>query len=371
MTLSGRRVLAVSRKELLHILYDARTLFILFLMPVVQLVMFGYAMDMEIQRVDLAVIDLARSTASRHLIQHFEGSPFFRPFPFDGAPGDLDRLFRERRGKAALLVRRDFDRRLERHPETAVQVIVDASDANAATLIRTYCLTVLADFSARRGRDVPWPVEARPTFLFNPDLKSATFFVPGIVAMILVMISAMLTSITIAREKETGTMEQILVSPIRPAEIVAGKVLPYVGLAFLDAALILGLGMLIFKIPFRGSLLLLVALTGLYILAALSLGLLISTRARSQQVAMMAALTATLLPTIMLSGLVFPIASMPRLLQLLTYIVPARYYLLIVRGIMLKGSGLQHLVQPTLALGLLTLVWLAVSVRRLRMTLEG
>jgi ABC-2 type transport system permease protein len=253
---------------------------------------------------------------------------------------------------------------------TPVQFVVDASDANAATLIRNYCLAVLADFNAARGQATPSALDVRPTFLFNPDLKSATFFAPGIVAMILVMISAMLTSITIAREKETGTMEQILVSPVRPIEIVAGKVLPYVGLAFLDGALILGLGMLIFGVPFRGSVALLVGLTGLYILAALSLGLLISTRSRTQQVALMAAQTATLLPTIMLSGLVFPIASMPRILQALTYIVPARYYLLMIRGIMLKGSTFGHLMVPSLALGALTIVWLAVSIRRFRMTLE-
>lgn len=361
---------AIARKEFLHILYDFRTLFILFLMPVVQLVMFGYALNMEIQEVHLAVADQSNSPASRQLVAQFRGSTFFRLLPCAGGAAEAEALFATRRARAALIIPADFARRLERDSETLVQVLVDAADANAATLIRNYCEQVLLEYDQGRGGRLPIPFELRPAILFNPDLRSSFFFVPGVMAMILVMISALLTSVAITREKESGTLEQLLVSPVRPWEIVLGKVLPYIVLAFLDAALILGVALLLFAVPFQGSLPLLVGLTILYVLTALSLGLLISTQARTQQVAMMAALTATLLPTVMLSGLIFPIASMPRPLQYVSMLVPARYFLLIVRGVLLKGSSLAQLLPPTLALGAMTLVLLAVAIRRFSAKLE-
>jgi ABC-2 type transport system permease protein len=370
MSGAGWRVGAIARKEFLHILYDFRTLFILFLMPVVQLVMFGYALNMEIRQVELAVADQSNSPASRRLVARFRGSAFFRLLPGAGGAEELQTLFATGQARAALIIPADFERKLEREPETAVQVLVDASDANAATLIRNYCEQVLLEYDQGRGARPPIPFEMRPAILFNPDLRSSFFFVPGVMAMILVMISALLTSVAITREKESGTLEQLLVSPVRPWEIVLGKVLPYILLAFLDAALILGVALLLFAVPFRGSLPLLVGLTTLYVLTALSLGLLISTRARTQQVAMMAALTATLLPTVMLSGLIFPIASMPRALQYVSMLIPARYFLLIVRGVLLKGSGLEQLLAPTLALGAMTLVLLTVAIRRFSARLE-
>ena len=370
MSGSRRRVGAIARKEFLHIIYDYRTLFILFLMPMVQLVMFGYALNMEIPRVDLAVADQSGSPASQKLVAQFRGSTFFRLLPCAGGVAEVEALFATRQARAALIIPADFDRRLAREPEAPVQLLVDAGDANAATLIRSYCEQVLVEYDQRRGARAPMPFEMRPAILFNPDLRSSFFFVPGVMAMILVMISALLTSVAIAREKESGTLEQLLVSPVRPWEIVVGKVLPYIALAFLDAALILGVALLLFGVPFRGSLPLLVGLTTLYVLTALSLGLLISTRARTQQVAMMAALTATLLPTVMLSGLIFPIASMPLPLQYVSMLIPARYFLLIVRGVLLKGSSLAQLLAPTLALGAMTLVLLAVAIRRFSAKLE-
>jgi ABC-2 type transport system permease protein len=370
MSGARRRVGAIARKEFLHILYDFRTLFILFLMPVVQLVMFGYALNMEIQEVDLAVADQSDTPASRQLVARFRGSAFFRLIPCEGGAAQAEVLFATHQARAALIIPMDFERRLARDPETPVQLLVDAADANAATLIRNYCEQVLLEYDQGRGARPPLPFEARPAILFNPDLRSSYFFVPGVMAMILVMISALLTSVAITREKESGTLEQLLVSPVRPWEIVLGKVLPYILLAFLDAALILGVALLLFAVPFRGSLPLLLGLTVLYVLTALSLGLLISTRARTQQVAMMAALTATLLPTIMLSGLIFPIASMPRPLQLISHLIPARYFLLIVRGVLLKGSSLAQLLPSALALGAMTLVLLTVAIRRFSAKLE-
>jgi ABC-2 type transport system permease protein len=364
------RILAIARKEFFHIIYDFRTLIIIFMMPVIQLIIFGYALNMEIQRVDMAVIDFSRSTESRHLVEAFSGNRFFRPYYYQGALSGLDDLFKSRRARAAIVIPHDFETRLRTGAGSPVQLLVDASDANAAAFVNMYCTQVLLDYNEARGLKAFIPFELHTAILFNPNLKSSYFFVPGIIAMILVMISCLLTSITITREKETGTMEQILVSPVRPHEIILGKVLPYVALAFADAAVVVFMGLVVFRVPFKGSFLLLVALTTLYIITALSLGLTISTRVRTQQVAMMFAQVATVLPTIMLSGLVFPIASMPKLLQYVTYIIPARYYLLIVRGIFLKGSQLTQLLEPTLFLALMALVLLITSVRRFSMNLE-
>jgi ABC-2 type transport system permease protein len=282
----------------------------------------------------------------------------------------VDALFKSRRARAVMIIPADFDRRLSVDTYVPVQFLFDASDANAATVVRNYCLQILMSYNDSRGVKVSLPFDLRSTVLFNPGLQSSYFFVPGIIAMILVMISALLTSVTISREKETGTMEQILVSPVRPYEIVVGKVFPYVGLAFLSGGSTLFLGFALFHVPFRGNPLVLVGLTSLYVLCGVSLGLMISTVVRTQQVAMIAANFSTMLPTMLLSGLVFHLASIPRALQILSYLVPARYYLLIVRGIILKGSGLQALVYPTLSLALLSLVMLAISVRRFSMTLE-
>ncbi len=370
MKILRSRILAIARKEFFHIIYDVRTLMILFLMPVAQLLIFGYALNMEIQRVDLAVIDDAQSTESRHLMEQFRGSTFFHPFHYEGTISQLEDLFKLRRARAAMIIPADFDRQLRTGATAPVQFLIDASDANAATLIKNYCNQVIADYNAGRGARIPLPFDLRSTILFNPDLKSSYFFVPGLIAMILIMISALLTSITIAREKETGTMEQILVSPVRPYQIIIGKVLPYMVLAFLDAALILLIGLIVFHVPFRGSAILLLLLMTMYLFTALSLGLMISTWARTQQVAMMAAQIVTLLPTMMLSGLIFPIASMPKALQAVTYLVPARYFLLIVRGIMLKGSEFHQLLRPTLFLTFTALVLLTISVRKFSMTLE-
>ncbi|KPJ59296.1 MAG: hypothetical protein AMJ46_11665 [Latescibacteria bacterium DG_63] len=370
MRTNRSRVVSIAHKEFFHIFRDFRTLIIVLLMPVVQLIMFGYAFNLEIQRVDMAVIDFSRSTASRDLFEKFAGSKFFHPFYYDGSLSELDGLFKSRVARVAMIVPQDLERQLLYKSQVGLQFVVDASDANAATLIKNYCNQVLIAYNESRGVEFPVPFDVRSSILFNPDLKSSYFFVPGVIAMILVMISALLTSIAIAREKEMGTMEQILVSPVLPYEIVLGKVLPYIALAFADAAIVLFIGFVVFRVPFMGSIVLLVALTTLYIITALSLGLMISTGARTQQVAMMLALTVTLLPTILLSGLVFPIASMPRLLQYLTYLVPARYYLLIVRGILLKGSVLGELLMSTLSLVVMSLVLLFVSVRRFSMNLE-
>ena len=339
-------------------------------MPVFQLIMFGYALNTEIQNVDLAVIDYSNSKASQELVQQFSGSPFFNVFAYEGQFNKLEELFRSREARAVLIIDQDFARKLQTQPATAVQVLIDAVDPNAAHMIRNYSTQVIQRFNETNNLEMRNAFKLETRIWFNPDLRSAYFFVPGLLALLLIMICALLTSITITREKEMGTMEQILVSPVKPQEIIIGKVIPYVFISFLIGAMILGIGMFLFDVPMAGSFTLLIGLSFFYILTALSLGIMISTITDTQQVAMMIALIATLMPTVILSGFIFPIASMPLPLQYLSNIIPAKWYLKIVRGIILKGNTLEQLIQPTLVLLGMSLILLANARRKFKANLE-
>ncbi len=366
-----RRMAAFARKEFLHILHDPRSLVILFVLPTIQLIMFGYALNLEIQKVTLAVADLDNTPESRALVEHFRGSRIFTVIQGSVDEKAIHKLFLRRQARATLLIQKGFARTYRSQPVTRVQVVVDATDPNAATLIQNYINEIILQFNREAGAYLPPPFRIAPTIWFNPELKSSYFFVPGLLALLLIMISALLTSITVTREKETGTMEQILVSPVQPLEIIAGKLSPYVLLAFLDAGLILLIGVGIFKVPFVGNPLLLIAYSLLYVITGLSLGLLFSTIAPTQQVAMMMALTATLLPTIMLSGFIFPIPSMPRVLQWISHLIPARYFLPMVRGVMLKGNTADQLIMPTVVLVLMAVLLLALARGKFKTDLEA
>lgn len=353
-------------KEVNHIFRDTRTLVIVFLMPVMQLIIFGYAMNMELSSIRLGCYDYSHSKSSRAFVQSFSATESF-DVSYHHATQEINTRFFERSLDALIIIPHDFETELSRNKSSTIQLIIDASDPNAATLIRNYAQGVIIKYSHSESFS---PIQIKPSILYNPDLKSAYFFVPGLIAMILVMISALLTSIAITREKELGTMEQILVSPIKAHEIMIGKVLPYIALALLDALFILGVGMLLFQVPFSGNFLVFLFYTLLYVIMALSLGLMISTIAKSQQAAMMFAITLTMLPTMMLSGFIFPIASMPKLLQMLTWLVPAKYYLQIIRGIMLKGNSLAQLFAPGMALLIMTTLMFSIAIKRFSMRLK-
>lgn len=366
-----KRTIAIAKKEFLHIIHDPRSLMIIFAMPVIQLILFGYALNMEVKNIDLAVIDYNKSKISRELVRQFEGNDFFIPFYYNGKPSEVEELFLIREARAVLIIGYDFNSNFEKQVQTPVQLLYDASDPNAATLIYNYCSQVITKFNSQHGGVSPIPFRVEPRIWYNPDMKSTYFFVPGLVALILVMISTLLTSITLTREKETGTLEQILVSPVKPMEIIVGKVLPYIGMAFLDGMLILTIGILIFNVPFAGSYILLMLLATLYIIVALSLGLMISATVKTQQVAMMLAISITLLPTVMLSGFIFPIESMPEVLQYLTYIIPAKYFLIIIRGIMLKGNTILNLAAQGVFLFIMAAVLLRRALQKFSLNLEN
>ncbi len=358
---SLKRVRAVAMKEMQHILRDPRTLTILVLMPLLQLIIFGYALNMELRQVPIVIVDKAMNPESRRVTESFDNTRYFSQKQVPGAELDPEAVLRSSQAQAVLIIDKDFGR-----TERKLLLLVDASDPNNAQLIQAYAQGIVQSLASTASA----PIRLIPLVMFNPDLKSAYFFVPGLIAMILVMICALLTSISITREKELGTLEQILVSPVSAIEILLGKILPYIFLALLDGFLILMVGMLLFHVPFLGNALIFLAFTFLYVVTALCLGLLISTVAKTQQAAMMMAMAATLLPTLMLSGFMFPIASMPLILQKLTYIVPAKYFLQIIRGIMLKGNGISELWSAGLSLAGMSFFILVLAVKRFSLRLK-
>jgi ABC-2 type transport system permease protein len=363
------RTRVVARKELAHILRDPQTLAIVLLMPVIMMFLYGYALNADIRDARVEVEAPPGSAAGRELTARLDASPFFAARE---APPSIDPLSRFRAGEAAAIVRLppDVDAGLRRPGGAEVQILVDGSDPSTGNQVRNATeAAVRAILLDRAGIDPPAPIDVRARVLYNPEQRSALFFVPGLMAVILLMISALLTSIAIVREKETGTLGQLLITPLRPREIVAGKLLPYVALACLDGLLILGVGGVVFGVRVAGSSWLLAGASFVYLLTALGIGLLISTLANRQHHAMLMALGATMMPTIILSGFIFPVSSMPLPLRVLAHIVPATYYLEIVRGVILKGVGLAELWRPLAALAAEGALLFALSVNRFKVKL--
>lgn len=366
----NRIFLSIVGKEFRHIMRDPQTLAIIIAMPVLMLLLYGYAITLEMRQITIALVDHSRSPESRALLERIHASDFFEVTAVDVQETQFEKLFQERRAHCILVVPHDFARSLVRSTETAVQLLIDASDPNAANYIKKYLMQIAAGYNAARNPSLTTPLSLEPRLLYNPDLRSEYFFVPGLIAVIILLISALLTSIAIVREKELGTMEQILVSPAHPLQIILGKVVPFVALGFLDSVLVLLVGHLWFGVPIRGSVAFLGAVLILYIFTGLSFGLLISTVANTQRLAMMATLLATILPTIMLSGFIFPIPSMPVVIQYVSRIVPATHFLRVIRGIMLKGSGVHDLAAPIAYLLVLSIVLISISIRKFSTRLE-
>lgn len=368
--MSGVRLMAI--KELRHIRRDPRSLFVAIMLPLLMTMLYGYAVNLDIKNIKLAVLDQDHSRASRELAGSFYHTEYFVPAL---APPDLmdpEQLLKRGDANAVLVIPPGFSEALTTWEQFQLGMLIDGADANVSAAVSNYANAVVTGFVLKHlplGAQAPG-VDLSVQVLYNPDLKSSHFFVPGLIAIILMMISALLTSVTVAREKETGTMEQLLTAPVTPKQIIIGKVIPYVGLALLDGMLVLLLALFHFGVPFNGSILLLFFFGVIYVIAALSLGVLISTLVKTQQVAMMASLTVTMLPSVMLSGFIFEIKNMPEILQYLTLLVPARFFLMIIRGIMLKGAGLDTLWPQALALVILTLVMLGVAVKKFKLKLD-
>jgi ABC-2 type transport system permease protein len=360
------RLKFIARKEIYHIRRDVRSLTIVLAMPIIMTLLYGYAINMDIENVVVAVQDFDKTTESRQLTEHIYHSTYFSPPAKEVDLSDPDRSFRSGETHAILVIKPGFSAALHRDESFVLGLIIDGSDNNVAAAVQNYSNLLLYEFLTQRippGVTLP-ENRISPRVLYNPDMKSSHFLVPALVAIILLMISALLTSVTIAREKETGTMEQLLTAPVKPIEIVAGKVLPYVVIALLDGVLVLLFARLVFGVPFVGSRLLLLGFGLIYICTALSIGILISSLVKTQQVAMMMAVVTTMLPSVMLSGFIFAIKNIPLSLQLLSYIIPARYFVTIIRGIMLKGAGLEVLAVQGGFLVLLMVIMILVASRK-------
>lgn len=366
----NRILLSIIIKEFRHIFRDYQTLIIILAMPVLMLLLFGYAVTLEMRQIETVIVDQSHTPQSRAFADYISSTTFFKIIDRDVPEKEFERILQERKARCILVIPYDFARSLQNNPETKVQLLVDASDPNAANYIRNYLIQISAKFNFRINPHLKMPFSIEPRILYNPDLKSYYFFVPGLVAVIILLISALLTSITIVREKEAGTMEQILVSPVHPLQIIVGKSIPYTVIGFIDSILILLIGHYLFEVPLIGSLWLLSFSLILYILTGLSFGLLVSTITDSQQVAMMATLLTTILPTIMMSGFIFPVDSMPVLFQWISKVIPATHFLTIIRGILLKGNTFLDLSTQLGYLGLITTFLLALCIRKFRTTLE-
>lgn len=366
------RIIAIIQKEFLHIIRDPRSLVIVFLMPIMMVLLYGYAITFDIKEIQLGILDEDRTPASRELVQRLTSSDYFKITAELKSRYEIEAGMLNRHFMAALVIPIDYAKMLKTNQQTQVQLIVDGANSNTATVAINYFKSFLLSYSLESNSQIlRSPLELQPRIWFNPDMKSAHFIVPGLVAVIMMLICTLLTSITITRERETGTMEQILVSPIRPYEIIFGKIAPYVILALMDAIVIVICAKLIFDVPFRGNPWLLLLFCLFYVYSALSLGVFISARVKTQQVAMMLAMLTTTLPAVMLSGFIFPILSLPTVLQMLSYLVPATYFLTIIRGIMLKGIGFGYFYLPAIFLLVSGTLLLLASVNRFKTNLEG
>lgn len=366
------RFLAFVRKEFYHIGRDRRTLLILFGMPVVQILLFGYAITNEIRNARIAFLDLSQDRETHLIKDKILASDYFQHAEDLSAVQQVEEIFRDGKTKMVVIFEPGFGEKLTREGSADVQLIADATDPNTANTLVGYVQAIIGDYTAdlNRGAEIPSLVNVASRLWYNPELKGVYYFVPGLIAILLMLVSAMMTSISIAREKELGTMEVLLASPMQPAQIILAKVVPYLLLSLVDALVILTMGKFVFGVPIAGSFILLLFETILFIVLALSLGILISTVAETQQNALLLSLMALMLPTILLSGFIFPIENMPWILQLLSNAIPARWFITIVKSIMLKGSGLGELWKETLIIGGFILFFILVSIRKFKVRLE-
>jgi ABC-2 type transport system permease protein len=370
-----RKTMAVAVKELRQILRDRRSLLILLFVPAFFLLLYGYALNFDIRNVRLAVQDQDRSVKSRELVSSFVNSGYFSLVGYVDSPTELDRLVDLGQARAILSIPAGFDRDLALGQPVVVQVIIDGDNANTASTVMGYARTLIGQYNSAQmealmtapGSRLPVPVIGiEPRIWYNPQLRSTLFLVPGLIAYISMITAVVSTALSVVREKERGTMEQVRMAPLSPLPFIVGKTIPYLVISFVSAILVILSAMLLFELPMRGSWLLLCGAIALFLIGAQAQGLLISTIADTQQVAFQLALLSSLLPTMILSGFIFPISSMPIVVQWITHIVPAKYFLVALRSIVLKGADITAFWQDMAALAIFATVALGLASLRLR-----
>ncbi len=368
-----KRFLGFVKKEFLHIFRDYRTMIILFGIPAAQILLFGFVVRTDLENARIAFLDLSRDEVTLKLSDKICSSGFFSRGEYLTSYKDVDQVLRGSRIKAVVIFEEDFNTKLTGEGKAAISIITDGSEPNMATLTTNYITAIINDFNrdlAGTAADGVLLVQPEVSMFYNPSLKSQFMFVPGVITLIMILICALMTSITITREKEFGTMEVLLVSPLKPIQIILGKVLPYFILSFIDVILILLLSWLVFGLPVKGSLALLLAESMLYILMSLSLGILISTVARTMQQAIFISLVGMMLPTILLSGFIFPIENMPKVYGWISSILPPRYFIVIIKNIMIKGTGFLYVWRETLILVMFTFAFIGLAIRNFKIRLQ-
>ena len=366
-----KQFFAFVKKEFYHIWRDKRTMFILLGMPVVQIVIFGFALTNEVKNAKIAILDNSKDANSSSLSAQLNASRYFDIEKNLTNYNQVEEEFKKGKIKLAIVFPQHFGEDLQHFNKAQVQLIADAADPNTANQLANYATAIIMDYQNRitNERKLPYTINTEMKMLYNPQLKGAFNFVPGVMAMVLLLVCTMMTAITIVKEKELGTMEVILVSPMRPQLVVMAKAVPYLLLSTINIASILLLSVFVLEVPINGSLILLVFESILFILVSLSLGLLISSRAESQQTAMFISLIGMFLPTIMLSGFMFPVENMPLPLRIVSNIVPAKWYYSIVKSVMIKGLSISGIWKETLILGGMVTFFLTMAIKKFKIRL--
>lgn len=362
-----KRIKAVIVKEFAHILRDPTSLTIVFLMPLVMMFIFGYSINFDLKHIDAGIIDLSKSETSQQLVKKFLNNKYFilqdleEHYPPSISPLETgEQLLKSGDLKEIIIIPADFSQKIKDNRGAEIGIIIDGSDSNVANLVYQYNELIIQDFISeiRSLKDL---LKIHTKVLFNPELKSAFFFIPGLIATLLVMISALLTSLSISREKESGSIDLLFISPLKSPEIIIGKTIPYIFVSLIAGCIILLFARFWFGVPIKGNLLVLLIFALLYIITSLSLGILISTVAPTQKIAMFITLLLTLLPSYMLSGFIFPLQSLPPVLRAISRIIPATYFLKIIRGVVVKGAELKHFIPEGIALVVFTTLLLAIA----------
>jgi len=365
-------ILPITKKEFRQIVRDPRTLGVLVFIPLFLLLMFGYAISLDVKHIKLGAVDYDRSSLSRSLVQKFTATEYFDWMGYIDRLSDVDALFEAQGVQCVVVYPRGYSRAIGRGETARLQILIDGTNSNIGATAMGYVQRIVQDASVElleargAGELQAGGIDFKPRVWFNPELRSPVYLIPGLIALILVVTAVISTAMSIVREKEHGTMEQLIVAPIHPVQLIVGKTIPYTLLSLVIALMVLMAGSYFFDIHIQGSFWALMLMTFLFLLSCLTLGLLISTIADSQQVAFMLATIITLLPTFILSGFIFPIRNMPVFVQVVTYIIPARYYLVALRGIMLKGAPLHVFWFESGALVLLSAVMLTISAVRMK-----
>lgn len=367
-----RQFTAFVKKEFYHILRDRRTLLFMFGLPVVQILLFGFALSNEIKNAGIAILDHSKDDATQLLIDRMDASRYFTIVRNLHSDAEIEDVFRKGQAKMVVVFPPNFQDELLHTNSAQVQLVTDATDTNTATTIATYASAIIRDYQDEllENQKLPYTIKVETRMLYNPQLKSSFNFVPGVMAMVLMLLSALMTSVAIVREKEMGTMEILLVSPMKPLLVVLTKAIPYLVLSFVNVIIILLLSVFVLGMPINGSLTLLLLECLLFILTSLSLGLLISSATNSQQVAMFISLVGLMMPTIIFSGFMFPIENMPIPLQIISNVIPAKWFYIIVKSVMIKGLGLFAIWKETLILAGMTVFLMGISVARFKVRLE-